>query len=813
MKKKEFTAIAAILLCLVLVLPMLPEFEAKAYDDKSFEAKVEAGFGGNVKLGAYAPFKITVKNNDKDFAGYIQLIVPGFEGENNMYQTLVNIPSGESSVITFSCPVENNLGCVNVRLADKKGKVIWEQQKLTNVLRNGNIINVGVFSDDFAALGYMDKAHLFSDSSKSTSLFELDLNTLTSDWHSIEMLDVIVISDFSTDLFTDKQKSALSLWVENGGMLLVGTGSTSSKTLSGLNNDLFTTNNGTLRSYSTRLGIGTIDYSALFNQNNFNNKNTYYYWEDDKEYVQWIEDNFEDYREDFGDMFGQDFYYYYGYDDEYDVYTGTIPENSDIWDSGDQEYIDGMIEESEIYVNQYYKDYVSEGFYQIWLNTFKENDIDSQLEVVNNASYITADTLAIDLQSRDMVIEGEIQGGGTFDLIQIKKEGDGYICLAAVDFTKNPIPSYQGASVFFIGIVDKVAGRDICNRASEYENAIRAGNAMSVSYGYYARDVVEANSSAPLPPIAIYLLIIWGYVVSIIVLYVVIKKKNKVFNLWFIYPSVAVGVGLLIFCIGFSSRIIRPVINTSAVITMGNGKVSEDQYATVITPSRKEYNVGFSGDYTTTKISKKGDSYSYRNNTVDITQYSYAHTVKPEGIETTYKLNPLEGSGVLLSKIELSDKDVTFKDGLLTNDTGVTLENCILVKGVDLNTTNYTGIRLYDVDKLVPGATFDVSTHSKYEMQSKYYTLSDASEDIPSWDTVTPIVGGALIGSRSAQYVKYKNRKILLSLVEESVELGSGDYLFIGFPKEKMTDDTLTGKKYHENKHEVVVRVYKSGEY
>lgn len=815
-KKKKLTAICAALMAIMLALPILPASTAKAYDKDSFDAEIEAGYGGNVKLGMYAPFKITVTNNDKDFAGYIQLIVPGFEGENNMYQTMVNIPSGESSTIVFSAPVENNLGCVEIRVADKKGKELWSEQKLTNVMRNADIINVGVFTDDFAALGYMDKAPLFSNSQMKTSIFELDEHDLTNDWHSLEMLDIIVISDFSTDLFTDKQVGALELWVQNGGLLMVGTGSTSSKTLSGINNVLFTTNNGVMRSYSTMLGINDIDFQALYYQQS---SNTYYWWDQDTEYKEWLSDNFDDYRSEFAKNYGDDFCDMYGIDkeNEYDPLTGSLPENSDVYDvQGDQDYIDFMIENAEQTYDPWYKEYVAEQFYETWTQTIK-NTLNAQSVIsAEELGYIRVDCLGIDLEDADMSVPGDIEGGGTYDLCQVKREGSGFICLAAIDFTKNPIPSYKGSSYAFIAIIDTVYGRTLTDKANKYQDAVQYGNAMSQSYGDYVSDVITANSGAPLPPIAIYLLIIWGYVVALIVLYSVMKKKKKSFNLWFIYPAVAVGVGLLVFCIGFSSRITRPVVNNAVMITLEDGKMYENQYAAIITPSRREYNIGFSGDYTIAKIVEKKPYYygTWNTDPVDISTYTYIHTIKPDGVETSFKLNPLEGSGMFLSKMEKTDKDISFVDGVLTNNTGVTLEHAILVKGSDLSGKGYnTGIRLYDVNSLAPGATFDISTNSKYEMLPTHYDLASASDDIPSYNTITPVIGGLLLGSRSSSYQKYAARKVLFELVEDSIEYNRGDYIFIGFPKEDISGDAVTSKRFQENKNEVIVKVFKAGEY
>lgn len=264
MNIKKFIAGALGTLLIGLSLATIPVTFAQAKDDYKFSAKMKAGYGNNVYVGYGIPYFVGIENqNNKNFEGYIQLIVPNFNDNNIMYEQELSLGAGEKKNIVFDANYVIPSDYVNVRVTNKKGKVVWEELQPIKYAKTMNEVRVGVLSDDFTALAYMDRQHFLSDSNLYTSLIELDKDTLSEDYQSLSSLNVIVISDYSTDLLTKEQISALNLWVQNGGLLLIGTGSTANKVMNGLNGSIINATVVDKGDRETTLGLLIEDYSFV----------------------------------------------------------------------------------------------------------------------------------------------------------------------------------------------------------------------------------------------------------------------------------------------------------------------------------------------------------------------------------------------------------------------------------------------------------------------------------------------------------------------------------------------------------------------
>ena len=217
--KKSFAA--ALLSMMLVAMTLLPAISARA-GDTDFSAALKVGFDNRAEMSKYVPFAVTIESNTNDFSGRLQLIVGNKVNYNIMYETDFSITRGEKKTVTFSCKVVDTLGKVNVRLVDKKGKTVWSEEKRYTVDKSASQkIDIGILSDDYSALGYMDNVEIEGYPGFKTNLVELAADTFPEDVNALDMLEVIVISNFSTDVLTDDQIQALNLWVNRGGFLIV----------------------------------------------------------------------------------------------------------------------------------------------------------------------------------------------------------------------------------------------------------------------------------------------------------------------------------------------------------------------------------------------------------------------------------------------------------------------------------------------------------------------------------------------------------------------------------------------------------------
>lgn len=266
MRKKSFGLFMAVTVTVSLLASLFPYDSVQAAKAYEFEVGMDAGYHDQVLAGCTAPFHFTIKNNNSyNFEGKFQVIVPSRDSsENILYEENITLaPNGEKS-LDFNCYVPDLITQVNVRITDKKGKVLTSTLKSVNVLDKKETVRIGVLSDDYTALAYMDRQEFLSNSDITFSLYQFDIDTFPTDFNLLDMIDVIVISDFSTDILSDEQIDALDMWVNNGGFLIVGTGTTASKTLSGLNNRVFTVDTNGKESVSNCLGMDIFDYLKIY---------------------------------------------------------------------------------------------------------------------------------------------------------------------------------------------------------------------------------------------------------------------------------------------------------------------------------------------------------------------------------------------------------------------------------------------------------------------------------------------------------------------------------------------------------------------
>ena len=316
---------------LIALLAFIPSTIVSAKPNYNFYVSLNAGYGQKVLAGYSAPFSITVTNkNANNFEGCMQLIIPGYSSNNILYEEEIALGAGETKTVQIVAGIPVPAEYVNVRMTNKRYKVLWSELQKINVSKTKNDIRVGVLSDDFSALGYMDRVHFLSDTTRYTSLVELSAADFPVNYAALDMLDVILISDFSTDLLTKEQMSALNLWVKKGGILVIGTGSTANKTLSGLYGNIINEKVTSTTSKNTTLGLATEDYSYITTMSSATNSYSafdgfydgYYYY------------NFEDYTDpaNFWDLDGDgmnDYIFSYGggYDDKgnyYDAYNNLV---------------------------------------------------------------------------------------------------------------------------------------------------------------------------------------------------------------------------------------------------------------------------------------------------------------------------------------------------------------------------------------------------------------------------------------------------------------------------------------------------------
>ncbi len=189
--------------------------------------------------------QLNIKNNGEDWDGLVRVfaqndaLTSGYYSGRvpNVYDTALSLP--QSSEKQFVVKIPKGAGDyegsnIRVVLLDKKSKVVAEKLFSHLLLDEMECISLGILSDEYAELTYLDMGGItmyYYNTDMPVKLMDMTKNNLTD---ALDALAILVIDEYNTDILTDEEAEALALWIDNGGVLIVGTGSAANETLGGL---------------------------------------------------------------------------------------------------------------------------------------------------------------------------------------------------------------------------------------------------------------------------------------------------------------------------------------------------------------------------------------------------------------------------------------------------------------------------------------------------------------------------------------------------------------------------------------------------
>lgn len=773
--KKGFKKGILLLLATVFFAAMLTACGKEKIDMNRFEVKLKYGYGDALRLDSYAPFYIDVTNYGKDFSGTVQLIIPNTNG-NILYEKEISIPSGATKSVTMTGEIVNTIHNVNIRLGKDRDHIIWKKLFLVDVVSENEDINIGILSDDYTALGYMDRRTFPLYPSYKTRIFELNADTFPDDAHALDMLDMIVVSDFSTDILTDNQISALRLWNSEGGVLIVGTGSTYNKTLSKLNHDFFDAEPGELKKYSTKFGLSLRQELSTLPQEIYENQSPYGNVEYESAYDEIFQNEQALLEEEYLEKFLE--YYDHTYEDYCNDTEGDIKD-------------------------EFYWYCFEEFFYEFYLYGMYLEEFENETKKQEELPYVEADVLELTVNS--VVIypnfEAEIENRSeTFPLGYTLPMGSGYVFLATVDFTKNPLSRYEGNEDMFMYIAQDILGG----------TEILSGSNGEVYADNLARNLVNMTKGAQVPPSLVYIILFLAYLIAIIVCYVVFSKKRKTTRLWIVYPIMSLAFAILIYCVGFSTRLLRPYINVVSVIELQDTVASRTSVMGIIVPNDNRYEVSLSKDYAISNNVREDYYYYWDEADCDYDKYTSSFA---SGLDDNRILIENEGAlscrNILLKNSYRTDQSVEIKH------TGSDVYEVTNHYGCDLEAAYiYADGKLFYIGELENGET---CIATEYESMPIYRIL-DKVEEKYGGDHLLGMFSGLAIGSLSPQYNAYQRGMQGIAAGEKYIRMAdslcysrystdlqnSAQRVFVAIPSKTEKGIYQENSKYRENCAEVI---------
>jgi hypothetical protein len=289
-----------ILYILLLTFIMLLTSVSTVYGAEEDKLKVSHSYGfENVfKWGSLIPVTIEIDNNLKNIDGEIQIELPVNDNQNGgmnignsvtVYSQNINLPLNTKKKVTINIPMARNVTSLKMNILEAKNNIFTKDLSIGAGLNPTDII-IGTLSDDFNSVSYINKVSIDGASTGkrvyNTKLVKLDENSISEDFSVLKSINILFINNFDTSKLSKAKYEAIKQWVEKGGLLLIGTGPSHSKTLAVFKDNFLNGDIGSLASVETKsinklvdsssttsmkldvLNIGIKDSSALLTEGN-----------------------------------------------------------------------------------------------------------------------------------------------------------------------------------------------------------------------------------------------------------------------------------------------------------------------------------------------------------------------------------------------------------------------------------------------------------------------------------------------------------------------------------------------------------------
>lgn len=197
--------------------------------------EVSSAYGRIGKMGCHIPLTISLYGQASfPFTGTVNVKTlenaPDDGGEIYEYSYPVTVGTAETKKIEIYVPLGQRSSEICVCLCDGNGKEIEKKTLSFDISRTRGRLLIGALSDETEELKFLDGVNL-DYGMISSALLPLDSRTFPEDVRGLDVLDILVINHFDSGTLTEEQRAAVIQWVENGGVLLFGTGSMVYETL------------------------------------------------------------------------------------------------------------------------------------------------------------------------------------------------------------------------------------------------------------------------------------------------------------------------------------------------------------------------------------------------------------------------------------------------------------------------------------------------------------------------------------------------------------------------------------------------------
>ncbi len=210
-----------IIFCLILVAGLQGVYPATALGEGDVRLEVRVGIGGEYKDARMVPLHVTIANGGGDFEGNLIMEAKESNEYTATYYQPVSVGKGATKKITLMVPGENLQSTQVVRLV--KGSTEVAKEKIGGRRFDGDTQFIGVMATDPDTANFLAALPKTSFPSP-VRLAAMKAEDVPDSYTSMQMLDYLVLNNYSLDQLSKEQVQAIKLWTRQGGTLILAGG-------------------------------------------------------------------------------------------------------------------------------------------------------------------------------------------------------------------------------------------------------------------------------------------------------------------------------------------------------------------------------------------------------------------------------------------------------------------------------------------------------------------------------------------------------------------------------------------------------------
>lgn len=199
--------------------------------ESSIIMDVHYGYGNTAKGGRYIPVEVVLQNTEEaSFNGQLRVLTMESDYDIYRYDYPVYIEGGASAEKLMDIPLGNRIDQLFISLVDEAGNQVIHKRVKLNVSSEIPELFIGILSDTPEKLNYMNGIGV-DYSMLRTRTFALNEENFPVDEIGLNLMDVLLISNYRIRDLSEMQSQALVEWVRSGGIMILGTGARVDDTL------------------------------------------------------------------------------------------------------------------------------------------------------------------------------------------------------------------------------------------------------------------------------------------------------------------------------------------------------------------------------------------------------------------------------------------------------------------------------------------------------------------------------------------------------------------------------------------------------